>query len=525
MHGHRQKQSLLSPGIDFDRPGSHPSLSKSGSSSTLTERNKSILEPTPTPYHPLPSRHRGMTEDSSWSTSSIPDKLRGKGSTSPTPPYRSGSLSRHHLIRQTSVGPPSAPPAQALPAPPVQGSIHHSPESSSSRLSFASAVSTHTHRELPTSGYDVDLQNEPGPSTVGGRHIVKRSISHQVLPKQRSQTSSPVQSGEISTGKHGPRKQRSFHGGSRSTPPLHDLPPVPICSPSPQHDPHFVNCGWKGTVPSRKRLFSGGSYKRPPSSVLSMGEDDHASVFSGESESVSFINPFAADSPQPGDPPAPSSPSTASANFAQKIVSSEELLRIEASFNDMDPYQSGSPRRQRVRSFASIPTSMSEIASLENFQIPDSPRHYVVERASNRHGCYNNASESGSLRHFNSRINTNVSTLDIPSPTQASSSPLQGLPPPPRRRTMASGLNSRASTPTSTGLPPPPRRKPSNVSSRSHPRSIMKKPSFLDIEDNDSNQRRVVVPASRFVGSFLDLDKGKDSFDTIRSEEERENHR
>jgi len=172
-----------------------------------------------------------------------------------------------------------------------------------------------------------------------------------------------------------------------------------------------------------------------------------------------------------------------------------------------------------VRSFASISTSMSEMAGLENFQIPDSPRHYVVERASN---CYNNASESGSLRRFNSRINMNV---DIPSPTQAPSSPLQGLPPPPRRRIMASGLNSKANTPMSTGPPPPPRRKPSNVSGRSHPRSIIRKPSFLDIEDNDLNQRRVVVPVSRFVGSFLDLDKGKDSFDTIRSEEERENHR
>jgi hypothetical protein len=46
----------------------------------------------------------------------------------------------------------------------------------------------------------------------------------------------------------------------------------------------------------------------------------------------------------------------------------------------------------------------------------------------------------------------------------------------------------------------------------------MKKPSFLEIED----EKQQIPGASRFVGSFLDLERGKDSFDTIRSEDDSE---
>ena len=557
-HGRRRKQCVLSPsdpvasGTDFNRLGSHPSLIKSGSSSTLTERNKSTPEPTPPPFM-SPSRH--TEEGSSFCSSSIPDKLRGKScpSVRSLPLYYNEPPSCRPLIRQPStsrIGPPSAPPAQALPAPPVRcpsipiRSNPHSRESSSSSLSFASAVSTHTHRECPSStipghtGTKMNLQDEPCPSTMKGRHIVKRSISHQALPKRRSQTgltASPIQSEETSPGRSGLRKQRSFHSGSRLTPQSLPPPPVPIpprqsLSSSEQHDTpssHPVEFVRKSTtVPARKRLFSGGSNMRPPSSVLLSGEDDCASVLSGESELVSFISPFTTDSPQRDDhhePPTPTSPSTASMSFAQKIVSPEELLRIEASFNDLDPFESGIPKRQRAQSSASVLTPMT---GLERFQIPDSPRHYVVEQGSNfpgRHGSCNHTSETGSLRNSNLRINMNLSIPATPSQTHASPSPPQGLPPPPRRRTVNSDrdprLSSAPSTPTSTGLPPPPRRKTSNVSNR--PRGIMKKPSFFDIEYSDFNQRRTVAPASRFVDNFLDLDKGKDSFDVTRGEDNR----
>jgi len=46
----------------------------------------------------------------------------------------------------------------------------------------------------------------------------------------------------------------------------------------------------------------------------------------------------------------------------------------------------------------------------------------------------------------------------------------------------------------------------------------MRKPSFLDIEDE--THKRPLSVASAFVGSFLELERGKDSFDTIRSEDE-----
>jgi hypothetical protein len=48
----------------------------------------------------------------------------------------------------------------------------------------------------------------------------------------------------------------------------------------------------------------------------------------------------------------------------------------------------------------------------------------------------------------------------------------------------------------------------------------MKKPSFLVIDDE--RQRQSIPVLSNFAGSFLDLERGKESFDTIRSEDERE---
>ena len=125
--------------------------------------------------------------------------------------------------------------------------------------------------------------------------------------------------------------------------------------------------------------------------------------------------------------------------------------------------------------------------------------------------------------------------------------PNASLPPPPRRRPSRSDLNeveSPASSKRTSVVPiiplsPPPMRaarvrqdSASNNSLVSRPpssfdrqkimkrRSLMKKPSFLDIDDDadapgagsDSDP-----PESPMDGSFLDMERGKNSFDTIRS--------
>ena len=56
-------------------------------------------------------------------------------------------------------------------------------------------------------------------------------------------------------------------------------------------------------------------------------------------------------------------------------------------------------------------------------------------------------------------------------------------------------------------------------------RSVMKKPSFLDFEDELDHDEDDLTDATMGIqlspvemeSSFLDLDRGKDSFDTIRS--------
>ncbi|KAH9950878.1 hypothetical protein B0H21DRAFT_720241 [Amylocystis lapponica] len=126
-----------------------------------------------------------------------------------------------------------------------------------------------------------------------------------------------------------------------------------------------------------------------------------------------------------------------------------------------------------------------------------------------------------------------------------------GLPPPPRSRVsrdsqpgQADPAHKRSSLVPLYALSPPPvrskiRRPHTSSDSSDHQssappssfdtkvtkrRSIMKKPSFLDIEDEleatTENLLDVDVdpPASPVVdGSFLDMDRGKDSFDTLRS--------
>ncbi|OSD03226.1 hypothetical protein PYCCODRAFT_1409557 [Trametes coccinea BRFM310] len=142
--------------------------------------------------------------------------------------------------------------------------------------------------------------------------------------------------------------------------------------------------------------------------------------------------------------------------------------------------------------------------------------------------------------------------------------PSTSLPPPPRRKPSRHDLNEpgltgkRASVVPMNPLSPPPirprpRRQPSNDSAAasqvtpSRPpsafdrqkvlqrRSLMKKPSFLDIEDeadmsaendlgggSDDGSRRMSAPPSprspSMESSFLDMDR-KDSFDTVRSAE------
>ncbi|KZT30853.1 hypothetical protein NEOLEDRAFT_1166195 [Neolentinus lepideus HHB14362 ss-1] len=165
------------------------------------------------------------------------------------------------------------------------------------------------------------------------------------------------------------------------------------------------------------------------------------------------------------------------------------------------------------------------------------------------------AKSTGPLLH-NVRPSTSQSDMSPPTSPSRSSflvspaagapimlhSPSNSLPPPPRRRPRTSSAiattgSSSVSTEPSTrqrhvsevasGPLPPPRRLGSQRSTRSpYPppasatsprRTIIRKPSFLDIEDEAEPPPDAKPAAKPFDENFLDLGRGKDSFDTVRS--------
>lgn len=122
-------------------------------------------------------------------------------------------------------------------------------------------------------------------------------------------------------------------------------------------------------------------------------------------------------------------------------------------------------------------------------------------------------------------------------------SPPTSLPPPPRRRPRTSSAVTATSTHADSiirereepeepiGPLPPPRRSAQRAGRSPYPpssarndkvgsqrRSIMRKPSFLDIEDEAESSSEAQATAKPFEdANFLDLGRGKDSFDTVRS--------
>ncbi|TBU49899.1 hypothetical protein BD309DRAFT_1076062 [Dichomitus squalens] len=146
-----------------------------------------------------------------------------------------------------------------------------------------------------------------------------------------------------------------------------------------------------------------------------------------------------------------------------------------------------------------------------------------------------------------------ASPAGFTSATHSPEIPAASLPPPPRRRPSRYDLNEveqttshRASVVPMNPLSPPPMRPmksrrqestdttttvgsrpPSSFDRQKNiaRRSLMKKPSFLDIEDefdlsaeNGSDKEAESAPESPTMeDSFLDMDRGKSSFDTVRS--------
>ncbi|KII94138.1 hypothetical protein PLICRDRAFT_171813 [Plicaturopsis crispa FD-325 SS-3] len=429
------------------------------------------------------------------------------------------------------------------------------------RFSDYTGVSERDLRNLLVSDQD---QQPDGYAPRLGPNVrsLKKAVSQQNLSKRAPMPATSVPATptipsqfEVSNGK-APRKQRSFHH------PRFPIPPIPLShrqgQPAQPSEPSSSDAR-RGSVQSipgvRKRLFSGSSLRRPSTTSTSPEEDaDLHSVFSLPSESEhgghrssifshesSTGNASFWDEPTPDN--APSSPLMPPQDYMpQHIMSPAELRQMEASFeNDgSGPYQS----RARPRGLPAVLTSnsvsdpmVSESASRPGQRgsrgLTLRPSRGIL-RSNSLVGKSQEAPPSRPLRPSTSQASmTPPATPITPSHAgRASPSPkgtFIGLPPPPRSRprpsTQSSSSSRHSPRDRSSNVPilplsPPPRRgqRSRTVSERSQDvphRSIMKKPSFLDIGDDAQKQ---------MDDSFLDLDM-RASFDTVHSIDDDDAHR
>ncbi|KAJ7293131.1 hypothetical protein C8J57DRAFT_16814 [Mycena rebaudengoi] len=476
------------PTRDPARVYTEKDLLSTSSSLLATEPNR-FSQPDPPPKPRPAMRARGMTDGGI----NRPNFLRSD-------PFMSRKLSTSHTspsspnipMRQNSVSrpgqPASAPPTHDLPPPPTLRpddpllSPHSPGSTSSSSLTFSSEYaapiprgkSNQYHQSSPSKSGESGWEPDPAPRTL------KKSMSHQSLKRGQSSSSSssqsPLPEAASPNGKI-PRKQRSFH--------RLPVPPVPL----------QINDSTRPLDTARKRLFSASNGRRPSQSTL-QGDDGRSIQLAPEPEQPPASSIWI-DTDQP-----PQSPVSAVYEYTpQQIMSPQEMLKVEASVEAA--YQ-----RPRTNSIMSSSTGMS-----------DYDRDYGLSPVSSIGGRRRSNSDHPSVRSGSISDASLFYQTVTPQPQPPSPPAMMSLPPPPRRpkpRPTLSRSNSEAVP--SSPLSPPPRktvRPKVSVEERMHRRAIMRKPSFLDIDDEMDKESTHDAALMR-QSSFLDLTRG--SFDSTRSD-------
>ena len=427
----------------------------------------------------------------------------------------------------------------------------------------------HSNRETRAEPYAAirNLSHSPKPDSVAGPRSSPFLKPDRLSPPRNLKKASSHQSfsskpESIRSGRSGyppeeesdkrPRKQRSYHHPrARQTRPAH--PPyspkfASLVSHGDNSDSAYTNR--EATMASRKRLFSGTGMRRPTSptdqrdpdlrSVLSLPlEHERAQgVFFPSSKPKSVTTSSLHESIRDEPPPPPASPEY----VPQHILSPAEMLQVEASIEaGTDEYLRG--RRSRVPSSSTTYSANYPSDMLKDFSFPggfspplslrtsveqlsastecgsgsQAPRRSSSTRSGDRSSLRLRTRPSTSQTHFTTPTSSVAGSLYL-SPV-LTETPHFSLPPPPRPRAQRAlqvtyeagqGLSACPYVPLS---PPPIRR-----NTRSNPslesaimrRSIMRKPSFLEIEDDFEKE------SDRRLGdSFLDLNR--ESFDTLRS--------
>lgn len=399
-------------------------------------------------------------------------------------------------------------------------------------------------------------------SAPGSPRPLKKVSSHQTLRRGHTSPSPTV----IPKPSQPPndrvfRKQRSFH--RVPIPPL----PLPYFSTNSTAFPSLGDHGptspeqKRGSSHSsigRKRLFSNSSHNRPSTSqAIPSSEDDKQSVFSLRSDYDTSSTPYKpwatttnhtyANSSfwDEGAPDiTPGSPTHSNIDYTpQAILSPADLAKLEASVEARST-------RSRGFSLLSASTAMSDLDLEPQFSpIGLSPPPPPSSRPSTAiQGLSWSSSQSSD--HYHSRsphIPESLFSLDSTTP-QSSTNHDEGQTTVPARQpssTSTPNVSPRISPPTFvTSLPPPPRHRqrsalaspsekppiqvPSRApsvrrtpSTRPKPsmeksllrRSIMRKPSFLEIDDDTDPESDSDFIAER-TSSFLDM--ARESFDTAR---------
>ncbi|KAJ4485884.1 hypothetical protein J3R30DRAFT_3401597 [Lentinula aciculospora] len=522
-----------------------PGMIKSNSSVTLTDKNRFSHPEIPSISRP-PMRARGMTDAAAIPRQ--PHFLQDSATNTAlfSPPYSLNPPppSPRVVIRQPSIQkmglPISAPPSDRLPPPPVPVDVTDDEDVDPLRFSNSASSSTTSFKSSrDTSMINKHYVSRPQPrerefwpveDTVHKSRTLKKAISHQSLSKGSSSNASTVLPLELAPEK-GPRKQRSFH---------HPLIPLPQMPLSLKHQSsgsavsHFDRPESKrGSMngpptPSRKRLFSGSSTRRPSTSQETFVDDDHRSVFSLDREKQTPISPISTKLSSKSSfwdegsaDATPSSPHTSTMEYTpQQIMSPADMEKLEA-----DVRESLSSSRSRGMSIISTSTTTSEpdnasslpslMGSLRSHGLLNPQPHPIRSNSMGSGGAVVNPRlPRPSTGHS---IASQTASNDIPSPGFVS------LPPPPRFRRAQPALGV-PEAPLKALSPPPRTRaitKTASIEKLNRRPPMTRKSSFLDIDGEPVVKKPSPPPVPLHGGdSFLDL--ARESLDTVRSDTDEE---
>ncbi|KAF9566090.1 hypothetical protein CPC08DRAFT_127739 [Agrocybe pediades] len=407
-------------------------------------------------------------------------------------------------------------------------------------------------------------------------HPLRKSASNHSLSGKSFKVSSPPRSPPDSAGNKPSKKSKNF-SLRLPIPPVPSVRPSTSPTSTRLPDlPEFGNRDGtvtekkRGSTASsvRKRLFSSASRDRDrpsPNQPTSPTEEDSFSLFSLKPDNDTRMSPqkplldgtpikssSAASFWDEGSPEStPVSPIRP--YMPQPILSDADLAKlVESVHNDFSPSEPSSRTRSRGYSVLSASTVASEIEEYIPVGLPPPPRRINKQGPARLDSTSVKAkSPPPILIHRghsspppilirndddNDSLIIPLSTTDAEFPVRAPSPPLalQGLPPPPRpqrrRLVSESQIPQVAPLPVSSHKPvylpvPAPlsvpmkkTKKPSvrpkiSLEHGMHRRSILRKPSFLDIDDDSEPEQG----ASNDSGPTSFLDLARESFDTVQT--------